>query len=179
MRALAVFLFPALELYLLVRVGAVLGAMSVVALVFASAALGIAVLRLYGRQSFFRVREDLSSGRMPQDILLDNLLIFFAGLLLIFPGFLSDIMGLLLLIPPLRTLFRSRLVAWLQSRQQGSGGGFRNGSVFIYRSGDFSQAPPSSKDDTVIDVSAEPTGDSAAGAAPEDKEDGPRGDGRR
>lgn len=179
MRALAVFLFPALELYLLVRVGAVLGAMSVVALVFASAALGIAVLRLYGRQSFFRVREDLSSGRMPQDILLDNLLIFFAGLLLIFPGFLSDIMGLLLLIPPLRTLFRSRFVAWLQSRQQGSDGGFRSGSVFIYRNGDFSQAPPSSKDDTVIDVSAEPTKDSDAGAASEDKEGGPRGDGRR
>ena len=175
MRALAVFLFPALELYLLVRAGAVLGAMSVVALVFASAALGIAVLRLYGRQSFFRVREDLSSGRMPQDILLDNLLIFFAGLLLIFPGFLSDIMGLLLLVPPVRTLFRTRLVAWLQSR---SDEGFRNGSVFIYRSGDFSQTPSHPEDDTIIDVSAEPAEDSDPSAAPDGTKDDPREDGR-
>ncbi len=156
MRALAFFLFPALELYLLVQAGSLIGALGVVAEVFASAALGIAVLRFQGRQTLSSVQEELHAGRMPQDLLLDNLLVFFAGILLIVPGLLSDTLGLLLLVSPLRTLFRLRLVAWLTTRQ--SAGSFRSGSVFIYRSGDLRQEDVGREegDDGVIDISAEP-----------------------
>ncbi len=158
MRALFL-LFPFLELYLLIQAGVAFGALSVAAEIFLSAALGIAVLRFHGRQALFRVRDDLDAGRMPQDVLLGNLLVFFAGILLIFPGLISDCLGLLLLVPPLRALFRVWATSWLVARQ--ASGGFRSGPVFVYRSGGsrgngFDREPKPEEGGEVIDVTPEP-----------------------
>lgn len=104
LRSLMVFCFPVLELYVLVKVGGLIGAFNTVLWVFASAALGVWALRAHGRGIMNRVNQELAQGRVPQEAMLHGLLLFIAGVLLILPGFISDAIGLLLLIPFVRTL---------------------------------------------------------------------------
>lgn len=132
MRALLFILLPALELYLLVKVGAVTGALNMVAWVFASAFLGIWAITSQGRGAMERARQDLAEGRIPQNVMLDGMLRFFAGVLLILPGLISDALGLLLLIPVARKLFISGFGSRLAARAQQGGGSAR---VIFFSSG--------------------------------------------
>lgn len=97
-------LFPAVELYLLVKVGGIIGAFNMVFWVFASALIGIAAVRSQKQYSFEQMRADIAQGRGPQDSLREGLLLFLGGLLLILPGLITDVVGLLLLLPPARRL---------------------------------------------------------------------------
>jgi UPF0716 protein FxsA len=93
---------PLLELWLLVKLGAAIGALPVVALVVLSAMLGVAVLRGAGWQAFSQAQLHLRQRLSPMPALVDGFLLTLAGILLVLPGLLSDAVALLLLIGPLR-----------------------------------------------------------------------------
>lgn len=133
MRLLLFFLFPALELYLLVKVGSRIGALNMVLWVFVSALIGIWAVRAQGQSAMIKTREELNAGRVPQTPFLDGVLLFLAGILLLLPGLITDAVGLLLLFPPIRHLAALRLAAYFTARQA-SGGGTK---IFFFSSNGF------------------------------------------
>ena len=106
---LAFTLIPVIEIYLLIRVGEHIGAMRTILLVIATGFAGAYLARLQGMHTMFRVRTSLQRGIMPTDELLDALLIFVAGIVLLTPGFMTDAAGLLLLLPETRNIFKRYL----------------------------------------------------------------------
>lgn len=102
---------PLLELYLLIRVGDVIGVWPTVALVVFTGALGAFLTRLEGLRVLRRVQEDFQQGRVPTAGLLDGLLVVVAGAVLLTPGLITDAVGFFLLVPPGRRLVRDYVVA--------------------------------------------------------------------
>lgn len=105
--------FPALELWVLIQVGKEIGALATVALVFLSVIVGMFLLRIRGLSIARTMQADLAAGRLPANPLVDAFCLMIAGWLFIFPGFVSDVMALLLIIPGVRhlllALFASRM----------------------------------------------------------------------
>lgn len=93
---------PLLEIYILVKVGSAIGALPTILLCIFTAALGAALLRLQGIQTLARVRMKLDQGEIPAVDMLGGLILLFSGLLLLTPGFFTDVIGFLCLIPRLR-----------------------------------------------------------------------------
>ena len=81
-----------------------------VALVIGAGVLGAWLIRWQGWRTWRRIQEELARGAMPADAVQDGLLILVAGVLLITPGVLTDAVGVLLLVPPVRRLVKSRLI---------------------------------------------------------------------
>lgn len=136
MQLLLFLAFPAVELYLLVKAGALVGALNVVLWVFVSAAIGIWAVRAQGQGAMLKVQSELSEGRVPQNPFLEGLLIFLGGVLLILPGLISDAIGLLLLIPPMRHAAALGLTRYFAS-QQAKGAGAGTSRVIFFRSSGF------------------------------------------
>ncbi|MBW1852341.1 MAG: FxsA family protein [Deltaproteobacteria bacterium] len=117
---LAFTLIPFLEIYLLIEVGTVIGSLNTIALVILTGFAGAYLARMQGMQTMLRVRSSLQQGNMPTEDLIDALLIFVAGIVLLTPGFLTDAAGLLVLFPPTRThikrFLRQRLENWTRSQ---------------------------------------------------------------
>ena len=99
---LAFTIIPIIEIYLLIEIGSMFGALTAVTLVILTGFLGACLARMQGLQTLYRIQESLREGRMPSGELLDALLIVIAGLVLLTPGFLTDSAGFLLLIPATR-----------------------------------------------------------------------------
>lgn len=102
-------LIPVIELYLLIKIGAVIGGFNAILIVIATGFFGAWLARMEGMQTMLRVRSNLNQGIMPADDLIDALIILIAGIILITPGFLTDIGGLLLLWPVTRKQFKTIL----------------------------------------------------------------------
>ncbi len=109
-------LIPIAELYLIYTVGDAIGAVWTIALLAADSVLGTVLLRTQGRSVWRRFNEALSAGRMPHREVVDGVLVIFGGAFLITPGFLTDIVGLLLLLPPTRAVIRRLLARRLGRR---------------------------------------------------------------
>jgi UPF0716 protein FxsA len=106
--SLALFLafvgFPLLEIAVLIKVGETIGVWPTLALLLAAAALGMIVIRAQGLSMVPRAIDAMRAGRVPLEPMLDSYVVIMAGMLLIIPGFVTDAIGLLLLVPPLRRL---------------------------------------------------------------------------
>jgi UPF0716 protein FxsA len=114
---LALFIVvPLAELYVILKVGDAIGVLPTIALLALDSVLGSLLLRAQGRAVWRRFNEALSTGRMPHREVMDGVLVIFGGAFLITPGFLTDIVGLILLLPPTRTLVRRLLVRRLGRR---------------------------------------------------------------
>ncbi len=98
-------LFPLAELALLIQVGSSIGVLPTILLLIISGMAGILLLRLAGFATAWRARERLARGELPEREMLQGLMMAVAGGLLFLPGFLSDIIALLVLFPPSRKLF--------------------------------------------------------------------------
>lgn len=107
-RFLLFSVFPLLELWLLLKLGALIGAFAVLVLIVASVFVGIRVLRVAGWRTVFGSRLRLQRGESPAPELADGFLLALSGVLLVLPGLISDAIGLLLLIGPLRRYFAGR-----------------------------------------------------------------------
>jgi len=118
---LAFTLIPVLEIYLLIKVGTYLGAFETVMIVIVTGFLGAYLARVQGLQTMMKVKESLNRGELPAEELLDALLIFFAGVVLLTPGFVTDMTGLLVLYPQTRRLFkkwlRKKFDEWVRRQQ--------------------------------------------------------------
>ena len=103
----AVFIVvPIAELAVIIEVGQAIGVWWTIAILVADSLLGSLLMRSQGRASWSRFTVALQSGRPPAREVADGVLVIFGGALLLTPGFLSDIFGLLLLVPPTRAVIR-------------------------------------------------------------------------
>ena len=101
---------PIAELFLIIQVGQQIGVLWTVAILIADSILGAMLMRSQGRAAWRRFNVTLQSGRPPAREVFDGVLVIFGGALLLTPGFISDILGLLLLLPPTRAVVRAILV---------------------------------------------------------------------
>lgn len=106
---------PAIELWGLITVGKVIGPLSTIALVILTGVVGAWLAKQQGLQVIRQVQFQLARGQMPTEALIDGALVLVGGLLLLSPGFFSDIIGILLLIPYTRLIVRHLLKRWLWS----------------------------------------------------------------
>ena len=122
---------PLAELYVILAVGDAIGVIWTIALLAADSLLGTVLLRSQGRSAWRRFNEALQSGRMPHREVQDGVAIIFGAAFLITPGFLTDVVGLLLLIPPTRAVIRrwaGHLIARrMTARVAAHGGSARRG----------------------------------------------------
>jgi UPF0716 protein FxsA len=93
---------PLVEIYLLIQAGGVIGALPTVGLVVLTAVVGAWLLRLQGLATLRRAKASLADGVLPETALVEGVLLLLAGALLLTPGFVTDALGFLLLVPPLR-----------------------------------------------------------------------------
>jgi UPF0716 protein FxsA len=115
-------LVPIAELYVIIKVGGAIGVLPTLALLLADAVLGSMLLRHQGRAAWIRFNRALAEGRLPHKEVFDGVLVIIGGTLLLTPGFLTDILGLILLIPPTRALVRAMSARWV-GRRMAMGGG--------------------------------------------------------
>jgi UPF0716 protein FxsA len=107
---------PVLEIYVLIQVGQVIGAAWTVLLLVAAGLLGTWLTRHEGRRAWRAFDEALGAQRVPARELADGALILVGGTMLLAPGFISDILGIALILPPTRAVVRGLLTAYLARR---------------------------------------------------------------
>ena len=147
---------PILELYVLVQIGSAIGILPTIALLILDSVLGAALMRSQGRAAWMRFNRALAAGRVPAREVIDGVLVIFGGALLLTPGFLSDIGGLILLLPPTRAIVRRVLVARFGARlvaSAASGASSRMGRMFTFEAG-AQPGRAASVDDDVVDGTA-------------------------
>ncbi|HVX12276.1 MAG TPA: FxsA family protein [Pirellulales bacterium] len=141
-------LLPLIELTLLAWMSAHTDWRLTVAFVIGTGVLGAALIRSQGWRAWRRIRDELARGQVPTDSIQDGLLILVAGLLLITPGVLSDLVGVLLLVPWVRRAVRR----WLRRRWQLKFDVRMTGSRMPDRPGERSHP----HGDRIIDVTSTP-----------------------
>jgi UPF0716 protein FxsA len=100
---------PVAELYVIIQVGQAIGVIPTLAILFLDGFVGAALARSQGRTAWARFNQALAEGRVPARETADGAMIILGGALLLTPGFLTDVLGLALLLPPTRALFRNAL----------------------------------------------------------------------
>lgn len=136
---------PLVELYLLIAVGRILGPVPTIGLVLLTGALGAWFARLEGAKVLRRWQEAVARQELPKDGVIDGLLIFIGGLMLITPGILTDIAGLSMVMPPTRRVIAGFVRAWFERQ-------IATGRVQMYAAG-YNGAPRAPQD--VIDIEGE------------------------
>lgn len=114
---LAFIVLPIAEIALLIHVGGLIGAWETVALVILTAVMGTALFRAQGIRVLLRAQDVMEQGGFPAKELFDGMCILVAGVLLLTPGFITDALGLALLVPGLR-VWIGRLL-WQAARRSG------------------------------------------------------------
>ena len=107
---------PVVELYVIIQVGQAIGVLPTLALLLADALLGSLLLRQQGRGAWRRFNAALAERRFPGREVADGLMIAIGGTLLLTPGFITDVFGLVLLIPPTRAIVRRLLRSFVARR---------------------------------------------------------------
>lgn len=124
----AVFLaVPLIEIAFFVMIGSAIGLWPTLAGVLVTAVTGSLILRWQGLQLFNEIRSTMGEGRLPARALADAMMVGIAGVLLLTPGYFTDLLGIVLLIPPVRTLIyrflasRVKVVSTTSSASYGFG----------------------------------------------------------
>ena len=107
---------PIAELYVIIQVGQAIGALPTIAILIADSLIGAILLRAQGRSAWRRFNRALAERRVPAREVLDGALVIFGGALLLTPGFLTDLLGFALLLPPTRAAARGALVGVFSRR---------------------------------------------------------------
>lgn len=136
-------ILPALELALLIKVGGEIGALNTIGIVIMMGVLGAVLARYEGFRVLTKVQDNLQRGIMPNAELLDGAMILAGGIALLTPGFITDVLGLLLLFPPTRAAIK-----WLFQRKFQSM--IKKGQVVHFNSLERGPKRPGNYDD--IDV---------------------------
>ncbi|MBX3705169.1 MAG: FxsA family protein [Pseudomonadales bacterium] len=132
---LLLFLTPIFEMYLLIRLGGEFGAWPTIGVVLLTAVVGIALLRRQGPAAMQRVVQRMQSGAAPAQELAEGALLALAGVLLLIPGFITDAVGLVLLVPACRRALARRMLA----RHRPGNGAYGTGTMII--EGEFERRP--------------------------------------
>lgn len=106
--------FPAIEIGIFLFLGKLIGILPTVLFMILTGIIGAAAAKKQGTEVYYKVQRDLQYGKMPGEAIADGLCIFIGGLLLMLPGFLSDLAGACLLIPFTRGWCKPILFKWLR-----------------------------------------------------------------
>jgi len=117
---------PFIELWLLIKVGSAIGALATILLLILSGFLGMYLLRHQGLATLAKFQRDVQAGQRPAKSLLDGMMMLLGGLLFIIPGFFTDLVGLILLLPPTRYLLVKFM---LKNGVVSVGGGYQHTSA--------------------------------------------------
>ena len=150
------FFYPWLELWSLIELGAQTSATTAMLWVISAGALGIALFRLAGRQTLAHLQQAQREGALSQHLLMGNVAQLVAGILLIVPGLISDVLAVAVLIAPIRVLLAKLLIRGPANVQyqhyQGQGGssGLRTdpdcfGDDGVTLEGEFESVPTESE----------------------------------
>jgi UPF0716 protein FxsA len=115
---------PLAELFVILQVGQAIGALPTIGLLVLSSLIGTALVRSQGRSVWRRFQAALASGRPPARETVDGALVLFGGALMLAPGFITDALGALLLLPPSRALARRGILRNARGRLLGGLAGF-------------------------------------------------------
>ncbi len=107
---------PFVELYVILQIGREIGALWTIALLIVMSVVGAALVKREGFGVLRRAQARMNAGQMPGRELVDGVLILFAGALMLTPGFLTDVFGILLLLPPSRAAIRAAAIRALRKR---------------------------------------------------------------
>ncbi|EJL6552611.1 FxsA family protein [Vibrio cholerae] len=128
------FLFiavPVIEIALFIQVGGVLGVWPTIALVLLTAIVGVSLVRSQGLQTLLTVQQRLAQGQLPAQQILEGVMLAVAGVLLLTPGFFTDILGMLVLLPAPRAYFAKQLMSRVVvGNIHASGAGFEQPNPF-------------------------------------------------
>lgn len=103
-------LVPMIEIGLFMKVGGMLGFWPTITLIFMTALVGTALVRSQGMQTLMTLQSRLQQGEVPTQQIIESMLLAIAGFLLITPGFMTDIFGILLLLPAPRAWFAKKVM---------------------------------------------------------------------
>lgn len=114
--ALLFLVVPFVELFVLIQVGQAIGALPTIAILVVISIAGAWLVKREGLGLLRRAQSEVRAGRVPGRELVDGVLVLVAGALLLSPGFVTDIVGTLLLLPPVRSAVRTVASAQLARR---------------------------------------------------------------
>ena len=137
---LAIIGIPSLEIFTFIKVGGVLGVWPTIGLVFVTALIGLSQLNSQGTETLYKAMETLCQNRFPIDELFNGVCLILAGILLLTPGFITDFVGFLFLIPFIRIKIRQSLANF----------SFTNSRVHINHS-DIQNSKPTTGDPMTIE----------------------------
>ncbi len=116
-KLLLVFIaIPFVELIILIKVGEMIGLLPTLAIIISTGLLGAALARSQGFSVLTRIQQSFQQGELPADSLFDGVFVLAGGLLLLTPGFLTDITGFLCLIPATREIFKRWAKAYFRNK---------------------------------------------------------------
>lgn len=123
---LLILLIPLLEIVFVLLSGKIIGALWTIVLIVVTGILGVYLIRFEGMKAKQQLQKAMANGQPPGPAMIDGVLLFIAGVLLILPGFLSDIIGVLLALKPTRQLFKPLIYRWIKKK-------YSNGNVVVYK----------------------------------------------
>ena len=115
-----------MELYILIEAGRIIGLGATIGLIMLTGTAGAWLARSQGLEILRRIQDETGRGQMPAITLIDGALVLVGGLLLLTPGFFTDVLGFSFLVPLTRNLWREGVTAWLHKQ-------IKQGSVSIHR----------------------------------------------
>jgi len=117
MRLVLIFIIvPLMEILLLIEIGSRIGTLNTIVIILLTGILGAYMMRQQGFAILANIRGDLSQGRMPTGELINGALVLVGGILLLTPGFFTDAVGFLLLIPTTRGFVRKKIQVLIQRK---------------------------------------------------------------
>ncbi|APC13513.1 FxsA family protein [Providencia rettgeri] len=125
-----------IESVIFVRVASEVGVLMTLILVVLTSCLGVSLVKNQGMKNVLQIQQKLVSGESPAAEMIKSVALVLAGFLLIVPGFFTDFIGLLLLLPPIQKLIVMRLIPHIRFYQPGNGfgqtggGKYQNGDTF-------------------------------------------------
>ncbi|EMT6574744.1 MULTISPECIES: FxsA family protein [Providencia] len=125
-----------IESVIFVRVASEVGVLMTLILVVLTSCLGVSLVKNQGMKNVLQIQQKLASGESPAAEMIKSVALVLAGFLLIVPGFFTDFIGLLLLLPPIQKLIVMRLIPHIRFYQPGSdfnqtgNSGFQRGDTF-------------------------------------------------
>jgi UPF0716 protein FxsA len=123
---LAVILVPAIEIWGIIVVSDWIGGGAAFLLMLLTGLLGYYIMRKEGSRAWREAQRQMQAGQPPGPALLNGLCVLIGGVLMLLPGFVSDVAGLTLIFPPTRNLYRGLIIGWLEKRM-------RSGSTTLRR----------------------------------------------
>lgn len=114
----ALLIVPIVEIWGILRMGDWIGGWNTFLLILVLSAAGALVAQFEGRKVWIEAQRQMQSGQIPGRAIIDGICVLLGGLLLLLPGFFSDLAGIIMLLPFTRPLFRNMILQWLEKRMR-------------------------------------------------------------